>query len=230
VKEDWNVKQIIHETGLFSNISKNEFERIYEQLNLIEVFAGRGEVLDGTHKHQNVIGIVIYGELHAMKYSISGKSMFLKEICKGDIFGLGSVFTNEDTQLSYMEVMNKSKIAYINESELMKLFQNEQILRNYLFITSSKIKYLNQKIDIISQASGRDRLLAYIYDQWRLQNNENIVRLTMSKSDLADYLGISRASLYRIIDRLSAEEILYLKNNSLVFNENKIKKERLFND
>lgn len=210
------MKDIIYKTSLFSKMAPDEFEEIYKQIVLTTMEYEKSDLVGGIYEQQNGIGILLDGKIHAMKYLVSGKSMFLREFNKGDIFGLGSVFQEKDTKLSYMEVIRKTRIVYINEDELMKLFRYEQILRNYLIFANSKIKYLNHKIEVLSQTSIKDKVLMYIYDQWLVQNQEKKVRFPISKNTLADYLGVSRASLYRVMIELEEEGVLKLHKNYIV--------------
>lgn len=210
------MKEIIYKTDLFSKMTWDEFERVYKQTNWTIMEYEKGDLVGGIYEQHNGIGVLLDGKIIAMKYLVSGKAMFLREFSSGDIFGLGSVFREKDTKLSYMEAIQKSKVVYINERELMNLFKYEKILKNYLKFVNLKIKYLNHKIEILSQTSIKDKILMYIYDQWLLQNKKKIVRFSINKNALADFLGISRASLYRVMIELEESGVLKLHKNYIV--------------
>lgn len=200
------MKEIIYNTALFKDIPSDDFNELYKKVAARFISYKKGHLIE---KDQNdSIGIVLSGKLHAMKYSIKGKAMFLRAISKGDIFAIGNVFNEKKIRLSYIEVIKDSSVVYIDDKDLLTFFENKQVLRNYLTYVNSKIIYLNQKIEIIAQDSIRDRVLIFIYNQWFLQNKNMLIKIDMTKNDLADYLGISRASLYRIIDDLKHDGIL----------------------
>lgn len=202
------IKEMIRQTTLFNGISEETFEVIFKNLSLKTCLYQKGDMAPGRQMSDPAIGIIVSGQIHAMKYLISGKSIFLRALKQGEIFGIGSVFQEEDIQLSYMEVTEKTEVIYIDEDELMKIFAYQDILKNYLTFISTKIHYLSNKIDILSQASIRERLLMYIHDQYVASDSRQIIKVPMSLSALADYLGVSRASLYRVLEILEKEDIL----------------------
>lgn len=200
---------------MFKDITMKEFNDLYETSDIQSLVYKKGDLIGDDRRYSHSVGILISGKLNAMKYSIKGKPMFLRTINNGDIFGIANVFNKKATNVSFLEVAKESNVAYISEQQLLSFFKNEQILNNYLTYVNSKIVYLNEKIEIISQDTARDRILVFIYNQWLIQNQSKQIEITMTKSDLADYLGISRASLYRIIDKFKAENKLIWDKNRL---------------
>lgn len=207
------VYKSIYHTALFEGVTYEEFESIIKDIFFRKKKYSKGEIVGGDNDEHNAIGIVVDGKIHAMKYLLSGKNSFLKKMGKGDIFGVGNVFREKDIRLSYMEVIEDAKVIYITEKELMKLFKEEKILMNYLKFINSKIQYLNKKIDVISQTSSKDKVLLYLNDCSLLQDRTNTIKLPLSKQGIAEYLGISRATFYRVLDELVAEHMIEYEGN-----------------
>ncbi|GAU78867.1 Crp/Fnr family transcriptional regulator [Fusibacter sp. 3D3] len=206
---------IMRQICLFDGLTDDEFRACIEVITLNIRAYEKGDLIDGIFEQKNAIGIVIEGKINAMKYLISGKTMLLRSFSKKDIFGAGGVFKEKDAKLSFMEVMSHSKIVLISEEDLFRLFEQKKVLKNYLIFTNSKLHYLNQKIDVISQSSSKDRLLIYIYEQWLISNKQMLFQIPMSKSKLSEYLGICRASLYRTLDDLKKEGVLEIEGKNI---------------
>lgn len=214
------LKNIIYQTSLFEGVTLEAFDNIYEIISFTECHYSKGDLAPGNQLTPNAIGIIISGRIHAMKYLISGKSIYLRGLHQGEIFGVGNVFQEKDIRLSYMEVMENTHVAYIDEIQLLKLFTFEGVLKNYLVFINSKIQYLNNKIDILSQSSIRERVLMYIHDQYIVSNCLQSLELPMSVSALSEYLGVSRASLYRVFEELEKEEILRYQEGYIHLKQN----------
>ncbi|KAB3536098.1 winged helix-turn-helix domain-containing protein [Alkaliphilus pronyensis] len=77
--------------------------------------------------------------------------------------------------------------------------------------------FLNQRVECFTHDKISERVKEYLQQLKYQQRNQNIVTLSLNKCQLADYLGISRASLYRIFKELQEEEYLTLKGNKIIF-------------
>lgn len=209
-------KSLLYDTPLFKNVRWEDFILAIDEMKITYKTYSQGMIIDddGPEK-KNAIGLIVTGQIHAMKHLISGKTSVLKSIKVGELFGLGNVFGDEIHELSFLEVAVETKVIYIHEKELLKLFTNEQVLKNYLAYINTKIQYLNMKIDIMSQSSIRDKVIMYIENQQIRHEKSSIVKLDMTKTMLAEYLGVSRASLYRVLDELCDENLLELKGQEI---------------
>lgn len=208
--------KLLYETPLFANVELGEFENIVKNVERTYCDYSQGMIIDDHGREKkNAIGLIVSGELYATKHLISGKSSVLKTIKRGDLFGLGNVFSNEVHELSFLEVPHQARVLYIHENELLKLFNNQVILYNYLAYVNTKIQFLNMKIDIMSQSSIRDKVMMYV-DNYQIRHGKSkIIKLDMTKTMLAEYLGVSRASLYRVLDDLCDENLLELKGQEI---------------
>lgn len=208
-----NREAIIRQTPLFQGVTDTEFNTIFES-DIFQIASyEKGHIIDRQH----VIGIVLSGKLQAVKDLMSGKQMYLKSFRVGSMFGIGSLFAEKLVHLSHMEVIRSSEVAFIDEKNLLTLFGFESILLNYLKFTNSRIRYLNQKIDIISQTTIYDRLKMYFNDQQIIQDSKDQIFLPISKSDLAEFIGVSRASLYRVLDEMVEAGEIMIHHNQIKF-------------
>jgi CRP-like cAMP-binding protein len=209
-------KNLLYETPLFTNVKWEDYVEAIDGIEIIYKSYSHGMIIDddGPEK-KNAIGLIVSGQVNAMKHLISGKESVLKTIKVGDLFGLGNVFGNEIHELSFLEVSTEATVIYIHEKELLKLFTNQQVLKNYLAYINTKIQYLNMKIDIMSQSSIRDKVIMYIENQQIRHGKSSVIKLDMTKTMLAEYLGVSRASLYRVLDELCDENLLELRGQEI---------------
>lgn len=101
------------------------------------------------------------------------------------------------------------------KEDIIKLCLNEEIiLKNFITLLSNKIFILNRKIKTISFKTIRQKVVNFILEQSKSQNNKTVI-LKISKEQIASLLGIPRPSLSR--------ELMKLRDDGLIeFDRNKI--------
>lgn len=103
----------------------------------------------------------------------------------------------------------------MKKEDIIKLCLNEEIiLKNFITLLSNKIFILNRKIKTISFKTIRQKVVNFILEQSKSQNNKTVI-LKISKEQIASLLGIPRPSLSR--------ELMKLRDDGLIeFDRNKI--------
>ena len=84
--------------------------------------------------------------------------------------------------------------------------KNPPSYENYVRFLTQRIEFLNQKIQYLTAGCAERRLSLYLISQ--IPEDEVATRLDISAVSLADLLDLGRASLYRAMDRLSADGFL----------------------
>ena len=128
----------------------------------------------------------------------------LKSISKGDIFGISNLYT--DAVFPSIIVADKrASVLFIDGNAFKTFIENDaNALKSYLQFLSKKIVYLNQKIATLSAGSSDAKLALYLFEH----SNDGKLQLDCSMSELANTLGVGRASLYRSLDRLTCDNII----------------------
>lgn len=135
-------------------------------------------------------GVLTEGALDIYRTLVIGKKILLNRIKPGAVFGISELFIDPSSLPSEYVSKAKSRILYIPEHTLFTWFQEDAVLmKEYLRYVHGRIQFLNQRIACLSYERVEDRLTFLL---------ELGLPAKMTKTDLADYLGISRASLYRV--------------------------------
>ncbi len=201
-KYKWGEPMKLHDCKLFKNTKINIDEiKIYNYPSNY-FFALESDI-------SKAIGIVLEGRILVKTYSLSGNNFTLNTIETGDIFGDILLFSDEyKTFPGNLITQNETKIALISNEIFTKFLFNDNIfLQNFLKIISNKSYALNYKNRLLGQDSVRDKILFYLLRQKRIQKN-NVIKLNMTKEELANQLFIQRPSLSR--------ELIKMKNDGLI--------------
>ena len=129
----------------------------------------------------------------------------LNALHEGDMFGIANLFDTDSPFPTRIVATAESRVLFIDGDAFRRLIEGDrQILHNYLSFQSRKLMYLNRKILTFTAGSAEKKLLLFLLDR---QDNGSVL-LPCSMSELAERLGIGRASLYRARDSLIRDGLL----------------------
>ena len=190
-----NIKQAKN-CFLFKHLSEDDFtKRITDDTIYLREYS-RG---DEINNKRDYIGVIIRGKINAIYYQASGKRVILNRLGEGEVFGIVNLFVENNEKLSSLEADEDSEVLFISSSLLIKWLQSDELLlRAYMSFTHGKISFLNNRIGCFTHDLAYDRVKEYLEKEKDSDKN-------MSMTELADFLGISRASLYRALNQIKDE-------------------------
>ena len=140
---------------------------------------------------------------------MGGNNFTLNCIEQGQIFGDILIFSDEhNTFPGALITQGETKIAIVPNKVFKKfLFNDNDLLKNFLRLLSDKSYALNYKSRLLSQDSVRDKILFYLFHQRRIQNT-NTIKLNMTKEELANQLFVQRPSLSRELAKMKKDKLI----------------------
>lgn len=205
--------------NLFKNITILNKEKILKSLEGNTLYFKKNNTILTNIKHENIIGIILEGYVQIVKTDYNGNRTIIEDLYDNDIFSSKmsnisnneySIITKEDTKLI---------IIYFDEilnNDLNTSYYN-QFLKNLLFIMSDKMTNINNRIEILSNKTIRNKLLAYFRIMSK-KNNSRIIYLPYTFIDLADYLGVDRSAMYRELKNLKEDGLINVINKKIILN------------
>jgi len=193
--------------NLFHNISgKNKEKLLYTLETHTFTFPKNTRILT-TVKEDNIIGYVVSGYMQIIRTDYNGNTTIIEELEEESVFGtmLSSlnnseydIITKEDTKLI---IIDYNRI--INEETNHPSYYN-QFIKNLLEIATNKINEKNERIEILTKKTIRDKLLEY-FKIVSEKNGSRIIYLTLNYTELADYLAVDRCAMSRELKNLKEE-------------------------
>ena len=199
---------MIENLFLFEGLSESQKEQVISLLNEPVSFE-KGEIIYSADTYKGAIGIIIEGAASAIADNNQG--LFKKSFSKGNVFGAAAIFGSNGAYVSKIIAESKTKVLFIDEAtltEIFKIFPGTAL--NYISFLSEKIRFLNQKLNMISCTNAEDTVYN---DLIQNMNSENTVNLPVSMTLLARMLGVGRATLYRSFDALENKGKIKRENN-----------------
>ncbi len=205
--------------NLFNNITDNNKEKILKSLEGNTLHFKRNNTILTNIKKDNIIGIILEGYIQIVKTDYNGNRTIIEDLYENDIFSskMSNISNNEYSVITKEDT--KVIIIYFNEilnNDLNTSYYN-QFLKNLLYIMSDKMTNINNRIEILSNKTIRNKLLAY-FKIMSKKNNSKIIYLPYTFIDLADYLGVDRSAMYRELRNLKEEGLITIVNKKIILN------------
>ncbi len=166
---------------------------------ILSLLPGESLCADSSQK----LGVLLEGA--AQIYSADqGKSLLLRTLSQGDVFGAAGLFAKGDHPLSRIEAGSPCRVLLFSAETVRSLLaQDSGFLDAYLSFLASRVQFLNRKIRCFTAGSAERRLAL-----WLAAEESEHISLPSSLTALSDMLDIARASLYRALDKLEQEGLI----------------------
>lgn len=197
-------------TNLFANLSDKEIKKLMQVLKA-NTFTYRKDVnILSNVNRGDFIAIIDSGNIQLIYNDYNGNKTIIEDLSTGEIFGSLTYSLNND-ELSCI-TKEETQITYIEYNQIT----NDEIIKNdfYIIFVKNLIKLLsdqlnrsNQRIELLTQRTTRDKLLGYFRNQVGSKSNKSFT-MPITYTELASYLSVDRSSMTR--------EIAYLKEDGLI--------------
>ncbi len=199
---------------LFENASAEQIDAVTPFLDccsLLEYSAG--ELIQNAREPIDGLAILCEGEACVLSDS-SEKAVPLRTISVGGVFGAASLYSKESRYETVVRTLSDCTLLLIPGDTVKRLIANHsQLAENYIRFLSDRICFLNRKITAFTVDSAEAKLAVYLSELPVDARSE--VTLPISFSELADSLGMGRASLYRALAKFEESDILVRKGKKL---------------
>ena len=166
---------------------------------------------DITHIYNVVNGMVKVYQLNS-----NGDEQIIGFLYPGDFFG-----SHEGGKYDfYTKTIVPSKLCRIPLMDFKKyLANNLPIYEDFYSAVINELKLARTQINILAKKNADDRVIDFFKiiskKQVSYGQPESPVTLAMSRSDIANYLGLTTESVSRSLTRLKIKQILRAKSNNL---------------
>ena len=172
----------------------------------------RGDCVGETQNGIDCVGIVISGALE-VNSSDSGSVSVMK---RGGEFGICNIFVNRRMP-TRITAKVKSSVLFIPKEEFARLLGADSgLMYRYVRLCNKKMLYLAERLSLLSVPDCSERLMHYL----DLSQNNGVVKLGVTKDELARQLGISRSSLFRAFGALEADGRITVAAGTVVLSDN----------
>ena len=197
--------EILKETVVFNGIDEKTIKNILEK-NKYEIkkyspnesIAFRGDEVKGLY-------IILKGTLITEMLTEEGNVIKIEELVPSDVIASAFVFGKKNSFPVDLNAKDEAEILFIERKEFLKiLFSKEKILENFLNEVSNKTQLLTSKIwNSFNNKTIKKKFCDYV--KRNQKNNEFFIQ---NLGALAEFFGVERPSLSRVLSELVKDEKL----------------------
>ena len=200
---------------LFKGIHPSKQGFLLKMLEASSLHFSVNELVSSKIKMNNYIAIVKTGYLNIIKTDSAGNRSLVEVLDEGDVFGTNiSNLVNSDYDVIAKEeslvIFIDTAYIYSNANINSSIFS--QFLINLLEITQKKLTLNNERVDILTNKTIRNKLLSYFKYSY-MDTNARIVYSSFTA--LAVYLAIDRSAMSRELKNLKDEGLIEIKNKKI---------------
>lgn len=200
-----SVRCALAESALFQGCSIDENQFVLRQY-------AKGRMIDETLDGVDSVGLVISGQIDVYIIAVDGRDIRMSTLHPGECFGVYDLLTETSVQM-LLRSGDDTVVGYVAKSVILqKVEEDHRFALRYAKLCNEMIHFLLFRIELLTMQTNRDRLISYLLAQ---RSPGGCVYIPCSREELAWHLGMSRATLFREIARLSEKGVLQNRNGVL---------------
>lgn len=203
------IKMSLKSSPLFSDIPSDELTDMLKCLNGVIRHYEKNRIIFNEGELLTSIGIVLSGNILVFHDDSNGKRSIISTVYAPDTFG-------ETYACAGIEILPVS-IAANETCDVLLLDRrrmyspctkacacHRQLIQNLLRIIAQKNLMLNQKIEVMSKKTTKEKIMSYLMNEAE-KVGANTFTLHIDRQTMADYLGVERTAMSAEIGKLCRE-------------------------
>ena len=216
-----NNRQIIHDIlkclPIFSDLFDEQLNKISAICKIQDFQKNDTIFLEGDY--YKGFFIIIEGSIKIFKISVDGKESILHLLKPYESFGDVPLFEGAKYPVN-AQALNDASLIFIPKEEFITLIKsNSTICFNMLVGFAKKMRHLTQKVEELSSKEVMNRFAGYLLDEINKSGTENLpepfVKISISKKNIASYIGTITDTLSRLLKKLQDEKIIRVSGKSI---------------
>ncbi len=197
---------IIAAIPIFNGLPEDQMAAI-KKIAITKRF-NKGEVIFSEGDAGNGFFVIAQGRVKIFKVSAEGKEHILHIYGYGQPFGEVPVFAGQKFPAN-AQALEKTIAIFLPRSDIVDLVAaNPSLALNMLAVMSQKLRQFSIQIENLSLKEIPARLASYLIFLAEEQAADDVVKLNISKGQLASILGTIPETLSRIFAKLSGQNLI----------------------
>lgn len=214
---------LLKSTDLFKNLSEDELRNLFDSNYKIKEYEKNSIIYLQNEKCES-LDVILEGTVTIQKIDYDGKVLTIKNFITGDVLGENLLFSVNNNYPMTIIAKDDTILLHIKKDIVLNLCQtNKYFLLNFLQSLSNKTLILTDKIKSLSLKTIRQCIVEFLIFEYYSQDNTKI-KLSMSKKDLAEKIGVQRSSLSRELNKMRKEGLIDFTSKYITINNIEILK------
>ena len=197
---------------IFENLDCNELEEIVEEIE--HKTFDKGTMIFSEGSEANTLFFINEGKIKLYKYNKEGKEQILHILTNGDFFGELDLIKSSTYKFN-AKAMDNAKICTLKKSEVKNIIMKKPEIAIKLLESVGErlaaIENLAQNLSTNDVDARIAYLLINLMDKYsEEEDGKKLIKLPLSREDMANYIGVTRETISRKLKKLEEEELIQL--------------------
>ncbi len=215
-----NTEELVALCPLFRGILPDELHALLHCLSAKEFFPKKGGFILASPGTQPLIGVVLEGSVQMISEDSFGKRSLITILSKGSIFGESYSCMKERNRSIAYQANEASRILILDYGRILHACKlvcrfHHRMIENMVELIALKNLELVEKLEVISCATIREKLLTYLGREAQ-RAGTNHFTIPMSRTALAEYLCVDRSAMTRELAHMREEGLLRFDKRQFV--------------
>lgn len=203
-----NYFKLLKTLDIFSDFSIKELDELFSIDKYKITLYKKNSMVHFESEKCTALDVVLKGKLIVQKVDINGNILIVSEFAESEILGGNLLYARSHFYPMTIIAKTDTTILHIDKSLVLNLYQtNKNFLINYFKEISDKSLILTSKIKSLHMKSIRESIIDFLSYEHYLQKS-NIIKLNMTKKELAEKMGIQRTSLSRELNKMRNDGLI----------------------
>lgn len=213
-----NINQYIEAISrirLFSTFTKDELSRVLCLSKYVIKEYDKGQIIYLKNERCQTMDIIINGRVSVQNVDENGNVLTINVFNDSDVIGAGLLFSSRNHYPMIIAAASRTTILHMQRELVLELCQrNVSFMKGLMNAISDTTVILTDKINAISLKTIRKSIIDFLKYEHHIQKSD-IIKLNISKKELAERLGIQRSSLSRELDKMRKDGLLEFDSKTI---------------
>ncbi len=205
---------ILSHSPLFRGLKPPETEAVLSEVPFRLRKFTEGSLIAQSGEPVGSLMIVLKGVLKGEMVDYAGRVIKIEDIPAPGALASAFIFGNRNHFPVNVIAVCDGELLLIDKGDFLKLLmKNGNILVNFLDMISNRSQFLSEKIKFLSFKTIRGKLAHYLLQR---SGKKTSFTLDMTQNELADYFGVARPSVGRVLGELEDEGYIEAKGKHII--------------
>lgn len=201
-------------------IEEKDLKEITKIFKTTKTYYKKGTLLSHRTNFNLNIGIILNGAIDVIKHDYNGEKVIIDKLEKNYL--IGDIFSLNHTDEISLIVTSDCEILFIDFENFVDSYQSDKNINSILVYSMLKLlvqitKDKDNRVRVISKKKIRDKLLEYFYILYE-KNNNIVIHIPYSYTDLSDYLVVNRSAMMRELRKMANENLITVEKKKITLN------------
>lgn len=166
----------------------------------------------------NRVGVVLSGTVEILKENLAGNKHIIAILDSSHLFAEGIVCTADRLSPVTVQAKEETNIMFIPYEKIIRSCGQScsyhiELIQNMMVVLGEKNINLNWKLELLTLKGMREKLASYLIKA-SYENRSNTFQIPLNRSELSDFLNVSRTSMCRELTRMKDDGLIDLYGRS----------------